>query len=115
VRGRPTSTLRCRSRRSSKAADTLRASGLRPVRVLVEIDDETLDGVTAVRTAGGIDGRLDPAGPPRLHHGMGPGTWAVLEAAAALGHDIRVGLEDVLTLPDGEIAPGNAELVAAAG
>jgi uncharacterized protein (DUF849 family) len=93
-------------------ADTLRASGLRPARVLVEIDDETLDGPAAVRAAAGIDERLDP-GPPRLHHGMGPATWAVLEAAVALGRDVRVGLEDVLTLPGGEPAPGNAELVAA--
>jgi uncharacterized protein (DUF849 family) len=99
---------------TTEDADTLLVSGLRPMRVLVEIDDETLDDLTATRAAGEIDGRLDPAGPPRLHHGMGPATWAVLEAAVALGHDIRVGLEDVLTLPDGEIAPGNAELVVAA-
>jgi uncharacterized protein (DUF849 family) len=96
-------------------ADALRGSDLRPVRVLVEIDDETLDGPAAVRAARKIDRRLDPSGPPRLHHGMGPATWAVLEAAIALGHDIRVGLEDVLTLPGGELAAGNAELVAAAG
>jgi uncharacterized protein (DUF849 family) len=32
----------------------------------------------------------------------------VLAAAAALGRDIRVGLEDVLTLPGGERARGNA-------
>jgi uncharacterized protein (DUF849 family) len=93
-------------------ADTLRASGLRPARVLVEIDDETIDGPAAVLAAAEIDRRVDRS--PRLHHGMGPATWAVLEAAVPLGHDIRVGLEDVLTLPGGEIAPGNAELVAAA-
>jgi uncharacterized protein (DUF849 family) len=95
-------------------ADTLRASGLRPARVLVEIDDETLAGDAAVRAAAEIDRRLDPAGPPRLHHGMGPATWAVIDVAATLGHDIRVGLEDVLTLPDGRPAAGNAELVVAA-
>jgi uncharacterized protein (DUF849 family) len=59
---------------TTEDANTLRASGLRPMRVLVEIDDETLDGVTAVRAAGEIDRRLDPAGPPRLHHGLGPAT-----------------------------------------
>lgn len=83
--------------------------------MLVEIDDETLDGPSAVLAAGDIDRRVDRSGPPRLHHGMGPATWAVLDAAVALGHDIRVGLEDVLTLPGGRRVAGNAELVAAAG
>lgn len=32
----------------------------------------------------------------------------------AAGHDVRVGLEDVLTLPNGEVAASNAELVATA-
>ena len=82
--------------------------------MLVEIDDETLDGRAAVLAAGDIDRRLDPSGLPRLHHGTGPATWAVLDAAVALGHDIRVGLEDVLTLPGGRPATGNAALVAAA-
>jgi uncharacterized protein (DUF849 family) len=91
-------------------AETLRASGLRPARVLIEIDDETLDGATAVRTAAEIDALIDVS--PRLHHGMGPATWHVL--AAAHDRETRVGLEDVLTLPGGERAPGNAALVAAA-
>jgi uncharacterized protein (DUF849 family) len=43
---------------------------------------------------------------------MGPATWDVIAAAAP--HDTRVGLEDVLTLPGGQTAPGNAALVAAA-
>jgi uncharacterized protein (DUF849 family) len=99
---------------TTEDAETLRASSLRPARVLVEIDDETLDGPAAVLAAGHIDRRVDRSGPPRLHHGMGPATWVVLDLAVALGRDIRVGLEDVLTLPGGEIAPGNAALVAAA-
>jgi uncharacterized protein (DUF849 family) len=93
-------------------AHALRASGVSSARVLVEIDDETIDGPAAVRAASVIDALVGHAA--RLHHGMGPATWAVLERAAALGRDIRVGLEDVLTLPGGEIAPGNAALVAAA-
>jgi uncharacterized protein (DUF849 family) len=92
-------------------ADALTASSLRPRRVLVEIDDETLEGPAAVLAAAEIDRRVDLS--PRLHHGMGPATWAVLEAAR--GHDIRVGLEDALTLPGGEPTPGNAELVYACG
>jgi uncharacterized protein (DUF849 family) len=38
----------------------------------------------------------------------------VLERAVALGHDIRVGLEDTLVLPGGRPARDNAALVAAA-
>jgi uncharacterized protein (DUF849 family) len=51
---------------------------------------------------------------PQLWHGYGEGTWEVLAAGAAGGFDVRVGLEDVLVLPDGRPAPGNAELVVAA-
>ena len=95
-------------------AEALATSSLLPARVLVEIDDETLDGPAAVQAAGAIDRCVDRAGPRRLHHGMGPATWVVIDAAAALGRDIRVGLEDVLSLPGGAPAPGNAALVAAA-
>ena len=42
---------------------------------------------------------------------MGPATWAVLDAAVPRGREIRIGLEDVLTLPDGRRAPDNAALV----
>ena len=93
-------------------AETLVASGLRPARVLVEIDDEAIEGPAAVAAAAAIDAVLADHSAPRLHHGMGPATWAVI--AAASGHDTRIGLEDVLTLPGGEPAPGNAALVAAA-
>ena len=48
---------------------------------------------------------------PRLHHGVGSATWAVLDAAVPIGREIRIGLEDVLTLPDGRRAPDNAALV----
>ena len=40
--------------------------------------------------------------------------WPVIEAMLARGRDVRVGLEDVLTLADGRPARDNAELVAAA-
>jgi uncharacterized protein (DUF849 family) len=93
-------------------AEALMASSLRPARVLVEIDDETLDAPAAVAAAAAIEAALDGFGAPQLHHGMGPGTWAVIAAAAP--HDTRIGLEDVLTLPGGDQAPGNATLVAAA-
>ena len=58
--------------------------------------------------------QLIPDGVPQLWHGYGARTWEVLTAGAAAGFDVRVGLEDVLVLPDGRIASGNAELVATA-
>ena len=58
--------------------------------------------------------QLIPGGTAQLWHGYGDRTWEVLAAAAAAGVDVRVGLEDVLVLPDGRPAANNAELVAAA-
>ena len=55
-----------------------------------------------------------PEGLPQLWHGEEAGTWEVIAAARARGLAFRVGLEDVLTLPDGSPAPGNAALVRAA-
>ena len=57
---------------------------------------------------------LVPDGIPQLWHGYEQRTWEVLRAGDAAGHDLRVGLEDVLTLPDGRLAANNAQLVAAA-
>jgi uncharacterized protein (DUF849 family) len=92
-------------------AETLLASGLDVRRVLIE--PKTGSSAEAVALAGEIDGVLDDGGStvPRLHHGAGPATWAVLDAAVPRGHDIRIGLEDVTTLPDGRRAPDNAALV----
>jgi uncharacterized protein (DUF849 family) len=83
------------------------------LRVLVEPQDE--DAPAAVARAAAIDRILADGDVPRpcLHHGAGPATWAVVEAALRSGRDVRIGLEDVLTLPDGAEASGNAELVAA--
>lgn len=50
----------------------------------------------------------------QLHHGVGSASWRVVERAARRGHGLRVGLEDLGTLPDGTRAATNAELVAAA-
>jgi uncharacterized protein (DUF849 family) len=93
----------------------LRVAG-RCVRVLVEIEDAAADPAAACLAAREIDSALDAAGvsADRLHHGFGAATWAVIRQGLALGRDVRVGLEDVLTLPDGTAARGNADLVAAA-
>jgi uncharacterized protein (DUF849 family) len=76
------------------------------LRALVEVEG----GVEEARAIA----QLVPAGVPQLWHGYGKRTWDVVAAGAAAGHDVRVGLEDVLVLPDGSAASGNAELVIAA-
>jgi uncharacterized protein (DUF849 family) len=83
-------------------------------RILVEPASES--GPDAVALAAAIDAALDAAAipTPRLHHGFGAATWAVLDAAVPRGRDIRIGLEDTLTLPDGAFAPDNTALVATA-
>jgi uncharacterized protein (DUF849 family) len=50
----------------------------------------------------------------QVHHGYALATWDVMRAAVAVGQDIRVGLEDTTVLPDGSVAAGNGDLVAAA-
>jgi uncharacterized protein (DUF849 family) len=91
---------------SPRDADELAHSPFahRVVRALVEVDA----GVDAARTVA----ELIPEGVPQLWHGYGERTWEIVAAGAAAGHDVRVGLEDVLVLPDGRFAPNNAELVA---
>lgn len=76
------------------------------VRALVEVDG----GAEQARAIGA----LIPTGVAQLWHGYDDRTWEVLSAAGAAGHDVRVGLEDTLVLPDGGPATDNAELVAAA-
>ena len=62
------------------------------LRVLVEVDDA--DEARAIAD-------LIPDEVAQLWHGFGESTWEVLPAAIAAGHAVRVGLEDVLVLPDG--------------
>jgi uncharacterized protein (DUF849 family) len=78
----------------------------RALRALVEVDG----GAKEARAVA----QLIPDGVAQLWHGYGEQTWEVLSAGAGAGADVRVGLEDTLVLPDGRIAAGNAELVAAA-
>ncbi|MEU4639906.1 3-keto-5-aminohexanoate cleavage protein [Micromonospora sp. NPDC023814] len=52
--------------------------------------------------------------PPVLLHAEGPATWPILAEAVRRGLHSRIGLEDTLRLPDGAVAPGNADLVMAA-
>jgi uncharacterized protein (DUF849 family) len=86
------------------------------LRVLIEPSEPGLDLETELATVAAIEAVLDHAGDqtPRLLHGEGPTAWSLLDAAIARGYDTRIGLEDVLTLPDGSITTDNAALVAAA-
>jgi uncharacterized protein (DUF849 family) len=90
------------------------AFGHRVIRVLLEPVDRTPAG--AVATAAEASAELTRLGikAPQVHHGYGLATWDVLRAAVAMGQDIRVGLEDTTVLPDGSVAAGNGDLVAAA-
>jgi uncharacterized protein (DUF849 family) len=76
------------------------------VRALVEVDG----GAAEARAIA----ELIPDGIPQLWHGYGERTWEVITAGTAAGADVRVGLEDVLALPDGRVAADNAELVVVA-
>jgi uncharacterized protein (DUF849 family) len=101
---------------SPEDAERLAASGHadRLMRVLVEVMRGS--GAAAAAAAREIDAALDRLGVrvPRLHHGEGDAAWPVLRQAIVLGRDLRIGLEDTLSLPDGTPARDNAGLVAAA-
>jgi len=83
-------------------------------RVMIEPLD--LDPERALADAETMQRIVEEAGIEleQVHHGDGIACWAVNRRAAALGHGIRTGLEDVTVLPDGSPAPDNAALVTAA-
>jgi uncharacterized protein (DUF849 family) len=97
-------------------AEVLIASGLagRSLRLLVEAMEEETDA--ALATVAAVERLLVEAGvgTPQLQHGQDATAWPVLRRALEAGRDLRIGLEDVLELPDGSPAAGNGELVAAA-
>ena len=70
------------------------------VRILVEPPSESGDGGgrAGARHRRRARRRRHPHA-PRLHHGVGPATWAVLDAAVPVGRDIRIGFEDVAHAP----------------
>ncbi|MFF7793319.1 3-keto-5-aminohexanoate cleavage protein [Streptomyces sp. NPDC007991] len=86
--------------------------GPKVLRVLAEVTDADPSG--AMASARGLLSGLGAAhGRPVLLHGEDGGAWPVLRLAGELGLATRVGVEDVLRLPDGRLAGSNAELVAA--
>lgn len=67
----------------------------------------------ALAIAQSIEQVLDDAGvtTPRLLHGKDATAWPMLKYAFSQGYATRIGLEDILLLPDERIARDNAELV----
>lgn len=89
-------------------------SAHRVLRLLAEVTDT--NPRTATATAAALLAELRDVGTsaPILLHGEDGSAWPVLQLAVTEGLSTRIGLEDVLHLPDGTPAPGNAELVLAA-
>jgi len=80
------------------------------LRILAEVTD------TAPETATGTAKALLHAigtrhSRPILLHGEDGGAWPVLRLAVRHNLDVRIGLEDTLTLPDGSPAGDNATLI----
>jgi uncharacterized protein (DUF849 family) len=82
------------------------------LRILIEPHEQEL--AKARSLAGQILPRLTVAGvnlPSLLLRGCDNTAWSLFEDAALLGHQMRIGLEDTLALPNGEVARDNADLV----
>jgi uncharacterized protein (DUF849 family) len=95
-------------------ARTLVELGVAPSckRLLIEVEGDPSEGMVEIAA---IDAVLGPAGIdlPRLEHGSGRATYAIIDQAVRLGRDYRIGFEDTLVLPDGRPARSNADLILA--
>ena len=98
------------------AAEQLIRSGLanRCLRIMFEPREQVVGD--AMATVAATEAALDAAAvqTPRLLHGVHATAWPLVDAAGARGYGTRIGFEDTLTLPSGEVAGGNGELVRAA-
>ena len=96
--------------------DLLAGSTLAARAFQVLVEPTSLVAPEAVAVASAISAALLERGVtvPQVHHGYGLATWDVIRWAAGAGAGIRVGLEDTTVLPDGSVAAGNGDLVAAA-
>ena len=101
---------------SATAGTILVRSGLadRCLRILAEPMEQTVE--SALVNVGEIEAALANVAPevPTLLHGMEEVAWQLVPVAIQRGYDIRVGFEDCLTLPGGQLAPDNAAMVRAA-
>lgn len=95
----------------TEAAGILRAAGVpaNAVRVLAEVQPTT--PAEAVEAAGHLLEALSWIELPLLLHGEEAGAWPVLLEATRRSLDIRMGLEDTLWLPTGEVADDNTALL----
>jgi uncharacterized protein (DUF849 family) len=85
----------------------------RCLRILIELQEPETRAAQAMAEA--ILQCLDDGDVrcPRLLHGDADvNVWPMLEVALHRGYETRIGLEDTLTLPAGQLAKDNAELVA---
>ena len=94
-------------------AELLARSGPGHGLLRICVQPTAISPAEAVAFVEDIHAVLDSAGltVPRLQHGDGEATWVVLADAVRRGLDTRVGLEDTLHEPDGELTTGNEGLV----
>jgi uncharacterized protein (DUF849 family) len=97
-------------------AERLAASGLGKHVLRICVEPLEVPAAEAVAFVEEIHRALDRLGltAPRLQHGDGEATWVLLTDAIRRGIDTRIGLEDTLYEPNGELTAGNEGLVRAA-
>jgi uncharacterized protein (DUF849 family) len=101
---------------TAASAETFGSAAIAPRCLRVLIEPRGSDVAAALDTVRAIEAVLDARkiGLPRLLHGSGATAWALVQEAVKRGYDTRAGLEDMLDLPDGRQAPGNAAIIAEA-
>ena len=101
---------------SVEDADRLAATGLGQMVTRILIEPVAVSSASALTVIEDIHHTLDRLGltAPRLQHGDGEATWVLLTDAVRRGIDTRIGLEDTIYEPNGELTTGNAALVRAA-
>jgi uncharacterized protein (DUF849 family) len=97
-------------------AERLATSGLGDHVIRICVEPVEVPAESAVEWVEEIHRALDRLGltAPRLQHGDGTATWILLTDAVRRGIDTRIGLEDTLYEPNGDLTAGNEALVRAA-
>lgn len=96
-----------------KDVDALLASEVleRNDRILIEPLDN--DPAAALRNCRDMAARIRAEGVelPLLYHGYDDSAWPLVQAAVEDGAQMRIGFEDIVRMPSGELAASNADLV----
>ena len=81
------------------------------LRILIEPQEQTLE--SAVETVNKIESHIKNSGIqlPFLLHGVDITCWDLLRMAFCKNYETRIGFEDTLTLPNGNNAKSNQELI----